>query len=878
MQDLQSSTDAGTPGKATASPFRSLFNHAPDAILVVSTSGTVLEANPAACRLLALDISRLLGQALLGLVAANCRPQAAEDFARLVDGDTTQADTLLTSNDGAVPVELRVSHIDWHGQAALLIHARDISERKRVEDQLRQNIIHYCNLVETSSDLIWSVDAEGRFTFVNRQAARKMLGYNPEEMIGRPFTEFQPPECAARDGPAHAGIKDGDVVTRYESSLLRKDGTPVYILANAVVQQDDAGRIVVTGNSTDITQRKKVEERYRLLFERNLAGVFRSALDGRLLSCNDSFAHILGYANRCEVLQHQAWELFFSIDDRSELLRNLQERGGLSSYEVCYRRRDGKPVWVLENVNLIRDDDGQTILEGTIVDITERKHAEEALRTSEAKYRTLIENLEQHIILKDAELRFLAANKLFCDCVGKTEAELVGKTDFDIYPRDLAEKYRADDLIVLSQGATLQLEERALIGANMRSVRVVKTPVKDQTGHIAGVLVIFWDITDQITLEMQLRHAQKMDAIGQLAGGVAHDFNNLLTVILGNISLFLRQRLPAAQMHALLQDAEQAALRAADLTKRLLGFSRRSHLHTRPLNLTQAVDEAVRFLGRTIDPRIHIEVAGADELWLVQADPSQINQVLMNLAVNARDAMPHGGLLRFEISNFVPSADYLRLQLEARPGEFVRLRVRDTGAGIPPEIRQRIFEPFFTTKDLGKGTGLGLATVFGIIKQHQGWIECHSEVNKGTSFDFYLPRTREEPVASEEMPLRKRQGTETILLVDDEPLVRNLGRLILEGQGYSVLLAKDGLDAIAIYQEHQNRIKLVILDGAMPHMSGKDALVELSKLNPAVRVLFSSGMSADHFNLETFAQFAGFIDKPYRIDQLTETVRAVLDG
>jgi len=855
-----------------------LFECAPDPILVVSIGGIVLEANTAACQLLAVRHQGLLGRNVLELAPSNFRRQLDDDFARLVSNELGQTESLFQSADGGtVSVELRVSQIEWMNHPALLIHARDITERKRCEERLRSNIIHYCNLVETSSDLIWSVDEEGRFTFVNRQAARNLLGYSPEEMLGKRFTDFQTPEQAARDWEVHCKLKNGDVVARHESSLLHKDGRLIHIIANAVVQQDDHGRILVTGNSTDITERRKAEERYRLLFERNLAGVFRSTLEGRLLSCNDSFARILGYEAQSEILQFHAWDLFYRADDRAQLLRQLKERGALTSYEVCYRRRDNAPVWVLENVGLVRDGDGQSILEGTIVDITERKWAEEALRASEAKYRTLIENLDQNIILKNDQLQFIAVNRHYCRSVGLTESQLLGKCDFDVYPPDLAAKYRADDLVVLNEGRTLQVEERCLIGDRARNVRVVKTPVRNDLGVVVGVLVIFWDVTEQLDLEMQLRHAQKMDAIGQLAGGVAHDFNNLLTVILGNIALALREPAPLGQTRSLLQDAEQAALRAADLTKRLLGFSRRSHLHVRPVDLRQSVDEAVRFLRRTIDPRIKIEVSAAADLWPALADPGQLNQVLINLAVNARDAMPRGGLLHIDVSNFVPSLDYLHRQLEARPGEFLRLSVRDTGTGIPPHILQRIFEPFFTTKDIGKGTGLGLATVFGIIKQHQGWIECHSEIGAGTRFDCYLPRCSESAIAAERKPTANTKGTETILLVDDEAMLRNLGRLILEGQGYSVLLANDGLEALSIYRQYQQRIKLVILDGAMPHMSGQDAFAELRLINDEVRVLFSSGFSAEDYHLEEYPQFAGFIDKPYRVEQLAAKVRQVLD-
>ncbi len=627
----------------------------------------------------------------------------------------------------------------------------------------------------------------------------------------------------------------------------------------------------------ELNRLRASEAGYRRLFERNLAGVFRSTPAGRLLDCNDAFARILGYASRHDLLDHNALKLYAHPEDRPRLLDQLRDRGHLANYELCLSRNDGTPVWILENVSLL-EDAGQPVLEGTIVDITERKRIEETLTASEAKYRTLIENLEQCIFLKDRSLRFVAANRPFCRAAGCPEAELIGKNDFDFFPAHLAEKYRADDLVVLTEGRRLDLEEQNQQAGKLRTVRVIKTPVKDERGAVVGVLGIFWDVTEQLSLEAQLRQAQKMEAIGQLAGGIAHDFNNLLTVMLGNVSFALDRLGPGNASHELLHNAQLAGLRAADLTQRLLGFSRRTMLRPQPLNLNQAVEETVRFLRRTLDPRLQLDLRLADDLGLVLADPGQINQVLMNLALNARDAMPQGGQLIFETTHFTPDADYRRLNLEARPGEFVRLSVRDTGTGMSAEIRQRIFEPFFTTKETGKGTGLGLAMVFGIIEQHQGWITCDSSPGQGTRFDLFLPRLLQAPIPA---PLYAAPvlvtGQGTILLVDDEPLVRNLGKRILESCGYTVRAAEDGAQALEVYREQKDHIDLIILDGTMPQLSGRDTLLRLRELNPRVRVLFSSGYAAEHHQLADIPQVVAYLNKPYRMDELAAKVRDILE-
>jgi PAS domain S-box-containing protein len=513
-------------------------------------------------------------------------------------------------------------------------------------------------------------------------------------------------------------------------------------------------------------------------------------------------------------------------------------------------------------------------------EIAERRQAENALRHSEAKYRSLIENLEQSVLLKDHNLVYVAANKHFCQSVGCAEAEVVGKTDMDFFPPAVAERYRVDDRQVLEEGTRLEREEPLpQPSGSPRTLRLIRTPVKDGQGQTSGVLEIIWDVTEQRALEAQLRQAQKMEAIGQLAGGIAHDFNNLLTAILGNVSLVTSSLAGRDPNRELIEAAEKATLRAAALTRQLLGFSRQAPLHSQPADLRQTINEVVNLLSRTIDPRIELQVKGASDLWPVQADSGQMNQVLMNLCINARDAMPHGGVLQVECENTVLGENDVRLHLDARAGEFIRLSVRDTGNGIPPEIRSRIFEPFFTTKGPGKGTGLGLAMVFGIIQQHGGWISCHSTVGQGTRFDIFLPRCvpTAVPAASADASPSIRQGTETILLVDDEPMIRNLGQMILERYGHQVLLAEDGLNALEVYRAEGERIDLVILDLTMPHLSGQDTLRRLLQINPRVKVLFASGYTAETLTHSEQGTVLGFVSKPFRPEGLAEAVRTALD-
>jgi PAS domain S-box-containing protein len=500
------------------------------------------------------------------------------------------------------------------------------------------------------------------------------------------------------------------------------------------------------------------------------------------------------------------------------------------------------------------------------------------LRASDANDRALLDTLTQCIFLKDQELRFLAANRAFCRSLGCSEADMIGKNDFDFYPPHLAEKYQADDRLVLGEGRNLELEEQTLIGSEVRTVQVVKTPLRDAQGQVLGVLGIFWDVTEQRHLEAQLRQTHKMEALGQLAGGIAHDFNNLLAAMLGNVELILSELPEGHRWRELLTTAVNAGFRAAELTRQLLSFSRQTPLRPEPANLNQSVEETVRLLRRTIDPRIVVEVRLEPDLWRVQADTAQMGQVLMNLCLNARDAMPSGGCLTLETANVTLDSEAARVHPDGRAGAFVRLTVQDTGKGMPAVVRERLFEPFFTTKRMGNGAGLGLAMVFGIVKEHGGWIECASQPSAGTSFHVYLPRLLAAAPPPSPPLLGEPGGSETILLADDEEMLRRLGRQVLERYGYRVLTATDGAEAVEVYRQHQQEIDLVLLDLTMPKLSGLDALREMRALNPSVRAVIASGYFTDQAVQAVERDgAAGWVAKPYRPADLAREVRAVLD-
>jgi two-component system cell cycle sensor histidine kinase/response regulator CckA len=512
----------------------------------------------------------------------------------------------------------------------------------------------------------------------------------------------------------------------------------------------------------------------------------------------------------------------------------------------------------------------------------ERKRAEEALAEERNLLRTVIDNLPDLIYAKDTESRLVIGNIAVARLMGATTPdEVLGKTDFDFYPQELAAQYYADEQRIIRSGQPLVSGEEPRIDqvtGKKGWLSTTKVPLRDSLGKIVGLVGIGRDITERKQLEAQLRQAQKMEAIGQLAAGIAHDFNNLLTPMGGFSELLMRKAPEGSQQHEYLRQIKVAAERAADLTRQLRLFTRQEKGERHPIQLNSVVEETCNLLERSIPKEITIELCLESELWTMEADRSQISQVLINLCVNACDAMPDGGTFILETRNVTLDEEYARTVLEARPGRYVCFSVSDTGCGMSPEVQARLFEPFFTTKEVSQGTGLGLSVVYGIVKGHDGFITVYSEEGRGSTFHVYLPAIESAVEEREVEGLEWPVGTETILLVDDEEMVLALGQRVLEPCGYTVLMAEDGVQALEVYRAHQGEIGLVVLDVIMPRMGGQECLRRLRELDPQVRVLISTGYTARGLAQELVAEGAlGVVEKPFRIRDFAIAVRAALD-
>jgi len=613
--------------------------------------------------------------------------------------------------------------------------------------------------------------------------------------------------------------------------------------------------------------------------------VFTKDQDCRFAVCNPETLNALGLEHEYQLAGKTVFDLFpremaerFHADDLEVLAgRSLRDR---EEESVDAR---GNPRWYWTIKIPLRDErGGVTGLIGISRDITSRKRAELERNRLLAQLRLQIERMPLGYLLSDADFRYTRWNPAAERMFGHSEAEVLGKHPFEVIVPSESQHLVAGmfDRIRAGHMDAHGVCENRTKGRGTITCEWYNTPLFDDDGTFAGVLSLAQDITNRIKLEEQLRQSQRMEAFGQLAGGVAHDFNNMLTVINGYSEL-LMQTLPSGDPSlGLVAEIHKAGERSAALTRQLLAFSRQQVLAPQSLDLNLVVSDAEMMLRRLIGEDIEFATRLSLDLWAVRADPSQLEQVLLNLSVNARDAMPTGGRLTIETSNVELDGEFVRTHSGARQGPHVLLVVSDTGFGITPEVMARMFEPFFTTKEVGKGTGLGLATVFGIVSQSSGHVEVSSEVGVGTTFKVYLPRADAVPPQPVMSGRRSSpQGSETILLVEDESALRALSRRVLAACGYTVIEAGDGDEAVRVAETYGKPIHLLVTDVVMPGVGGQVVSERVTKLHPGVRVLFVSGHTDDAVVKHgVLLERVHFLQKPFSPVTLAVRVREVLDS
>jgi len=903
-----------------------LTENNPLAIVALDLDRRVRMCNPAFERLFGYSLGDLHGRELDSLIA----PSGGEKemlglVGRAMDGEIVRTTTKRRRKNGSL-VDVRVIGVPLIVSGKLngtFGMYEDITARSRAEEAQRRAEERYKRIFENAVEGFFESTPEGRFVTVNPAMAR-IAGYSsPAEMIEevRDIGQQLYADPEGRREVLQRLEQDG-ILDGYECQMLRKDGGRIWISMSARAIRDSSGKIVShDGTAEDITGRKRAQLERNVTTEIIHAVSVTNNLDDLLRLIHAALTQVLD-ADNCFVALHDPSTGLFHFPlfvdkydpppppqklDRScsayvfrsgramsisqRVFDELANEGEVElvgtpspSWLGVPLRTPSSTIGVLVVQNYQRENayDDRDLLflssvGGQIALAIERKRAEEKLRQSEARLRVLVEQLPALLWTVDRDLRFTSALGSGLAKLGLKPNQLVGLSLADYFqPADQASApIAAHHSAIAGERVAFSFEWKE----NSYACHV--EPLRDAAGTVHGAICMALDVTDRKRLEEQFRQSQKMEAVGRLAGGIAHDFNNLLMVIQGYADL-LAERLPAGE--SLRRNAEQiqvAAQRAAGLTQQLLAFSRKQILAPKVLNINSVVVDMEKMLRRVIGEDIELRTSSTPDLWLIKADRSQIEQVVMNLAVNARDAMPSGGRLTIETANVEFDSSVSHPSTAIPAGKYVMLAVTDNGSGMDEKTKAHIFEPFFTTKEKGKGTGLGLATVYGVVKQSGGFVWVYSELGQGTTFKIYLPQIedevamvgRERGADSRSLP----KGSEVVLLVEDEAGVRDLAREYLEMSGYTVIAAADGHTALELAAMHAGPIHLLMTDVVMPGIGGRELAERIVKLRPGIRVLYMSGYTDQAVTRHgVLGEDVVLLQKPFTLAALASKLREIL--
>lgn len=878
---------------------RALLDALPDLIFVFNQQGIYLDCLAGHHTELILPRHEFIGKSVRNVLPPDVAALLCTAIERVIERHTVEL----------VEYELAIGGVLHHREARLalcgddqvLMTVRDITERKKAELALRESEARFRNMADSAPVMIWVTDAAGASTYLNPRWC-EFTGTELAENLGQGWLERLHPDDRQRAQAQFSAANTAQSSLLLEYRLRRWDGDYRWVLDTAEPRFDGEGAFQgYVGSVIDIADRRRWEEALaeREAMLRTLGDNLPNGFLYQLITSPDGpqqYTYVSAGVERVTGVSPEtvlrkprallAQLLPEDVTHLTVLAKQAMTTGAIIDFQVQRRVRTGELRWShLRAAHRPPLPDGRIIWDGLVLDITDLKRVEQALHKSDLRYRALFQAANVGIALTDSDGYVLEVNEAFAQMLGYLPNDLVGIHFSTITHPD----ERADGAEFVER-ARMQTDSKSRAWFEKRYlhrdgstvwVRLAVQLLHDEVGDPWLMTAVVQNITDVKQLEDQLRHGQKMEAIGRLAGGLAHDFNNLLTVINGYSDLLVHQMHSEDPIRTRVEQIRRAGERAAGLTRQLLAFSRKQVIAPTVLDLNVLVADLEKMLARLIGEHIHVSTNLADDLRAIKADPSQLEQVIVNLVVNARDAMPEGGHLTIATANvLIPREDFRRYPSLAS-GPFILLSVTDTGHGIDEETRQHIFEPFFTTKGAGKGVGLGLATTYGIVQQNGGVIELVSEVGRGATFKVLLPATDEPspPVASASRAADlQSHGSETILLVEDDDQIRDLAYTSLTAIGYTVVAAANGEEALRVVDEFVDPIDLLISDVIMPGMNGRQLSERLLALQPGLKVLFVSGYPAAELASQgVLNPGIVLLPKPYTPDTLQAKIREMLD-
>jgi len=867
---------------------QALLDFALDCIICADAEARITDFNPAAERTFRISRSETLGKDVIQTILhPGLRDRLRREFftpavSGGIDIIGNRLETKCSRADGSeFPAEITVTQVIVEKQTSYTVYVRDITARRRAEEM----VVRLAAIVESSQDAIIGKDLACRITSWNKGAER-MYGYSATEAIGKNVSIIAPVGRSHETQRVVAELKAGRAIKDFETIRIAKNGKLIQVSLTVSPVLDSDGTI--TGASTiarDITAQKLAEEALRRASETSIYAspvpIIAADIENRVTMWNPAAGVLFGWSEEEVIGKPNPIIPKDVLAEAAKLHTRLLSGDTLRGIEVLRQKRNGSLVTISLSAAPIRDASHKVkgIL-GFLSDITEQKRSEEALRQAEEKYRTIFENAVEGIYQTTPDGKYISANPALARMLGfDSPKELIDarkdlRTQEYVHPEmhgEFVEMMKVRGVVQNFEYEAYRRDGKIIwVSENARAVR-------NSEGRILYFEGTVEDITHHRELEQQLRQMQKIEAIGRLAGGVAHDFNNILMAISSYTELLDRKLTDeAARRYA--NEIVKATDRGSSLTEGLLTVSRKQVVSPKVLDLNALITEQITMLKRLIPKNIDVQFTAVDHIGRVKADPSQMQQVLMNLIINARDAMPNGGRLVIETGDAELDDADCPLANQAQAGKYVMVAVSDNGCGMSAEIKSQIFDPFFTTKEQGKGTGLGLAIVFGIVKQSGGQIFVHSEPEMGTTFKVYLPFVEAEvqmqAVEEHEQPIT---GAETVLLVEDEDGVRDSAAEYLRESGYTVLTAKGGPEGLQMAEQYDRPIQLLLTDLIMPLMSGRELSERIARIRPEIRVVFMSGYSNNLLsNQQVLDPKHVLLQKPFRLATLGRRVRDVL--